>query len=255
MSLLESSQLLPSRRFKTLRTIMALILREMSTTYGKSPGGYIWAVVEPAAGVALLSVLFSLAFRAPPIGSSFSLFYATGLLPFMLYVDISRKIAGSLAFSKQLLFYPGVTFVDAVIARFVLNYITQILVVLVVAWGIIWMEDLQLILNVRAIILAVLMAGALGLGVGVMNCFLFRRFPIWVRVWAIMTRPLFLLSCIFVMYDHVPEPFSNYLWFNPLVQIVGQMRSGFTPPIAPITSSRSMSSAWPLRFLSSVWRC
>ena len=33
------------RRFATARTIMALILREMSTRYGRTPGGYLWTVV------------------------------------------------------------------------------------------------------------------------------------------------------------------------------------------------------------------
>ena len=29
------------RRFATLRTVLALMLREMATTYGRSPGGYL----------------------------------------------------------------------------------------------------------------------------------------------------------------------------------------------------------------------
>ena len=34
-------------RVQTFRTISALIMREMQTTYGRSPGGYLWAVLEP----------------------------------------------------------------------------------------------------------------------------------------------------------------------------------------------------------------
>lgn len=233
MSLMESHHDLPSRRFKSLRTIAALVLREMSTTYGKSPGGYIWAILEPAAGVVLLSVLFSLAFRSPPIGSSFPLFYSTGLLPFTMYGNVSKKIAMSLNFSRQLLFYPGVTFVDAILARFILNYVTQLLVFLAVAWGIVAIQDLQLTLDLSSIFLALAMAGFLGLGVGVMNCFLMKRFPVWIRVWAIVTRPLFLLSCVFMMFDSIPKPYSDYLWFNPLIHVVGQMRAGFYSTYRP----------------------
>ena len=43
----ESPELRPviqHTRFATLRTITALILREMATTYGRSPGGYVWAI-------------------------------------------------------------------------------------------------------------------------------------------------------------------------------------------------------------------
>ncbi|MEL6475009.1 MAG: sugar ABC transporter permease, partial [Pseudomonadota bacterium] len=33
------------RRFASLRSIIALMLREMATSYGRSPGGYLWAVL------------------------------------------------------------------------------------------------------------------------------------------------------------------------------------------------------------------
>ena len=60
------------------RATLALILREMSTSYGRTPGGYLWAVAEPVAAVALLTVVFALAFDHPPIGRDFALFYASG---------------------------------------------------------------------------------------------------------------------------------------------------------------------------------
>ena len=34
------------RSFASLRSILALMLREMSTRYGRTPGGYIWAIVN-----------------------------------------------------------------------------------------------------------------------------------------------------------------------------------------------------------------
>ena len=67
------------------RAIGALVLREMATTFGRSPGGWLWAVAEPVAVIALLSFAFSLAFRSPSLGTSFPLFYATGYLPFLLF--------------------------------------------------------------------------------------------------------------------------------------------------------------------------
>ena len=32
-----------ARRFRSARAVVALMLREMATTYGRSPGGYVWA--------------------------------------------------------------------------------------------------------------------------------------------------------------------------------------------------------------------
>lgn len=228
----ESGRLRPvnqRRRFAAFRTVSALMLREMETTYGRNPGGYVWAVLEPALGIALLTFIFSLAFRAPPIGINFPIFYATGMVPFLMYSDVSAKVAQSILFSRPLLFYPSVTFVDAIIARFALNFVTQLLVTYVIFFGIIVIFDTRTSPDLVLIVYALAMVGVLSLGIGVMNSYLNMRFPIWARIWAIFNRPMFILSCIFFIFESIPQPYRDILWWNPLVHIVGQMRHAFYP--------------------------
>lgn len=220
---------LPSAHFKTIRAIFALILREMATTYGRSPGGYFWAILEPVAATALLAFVFSLAFRAPPIGDNFSLFYATGLLPFMVYVDVSVKVSQSLQFSRPLLFYPSITYFDAIIARFILNFITHIMVFVFIITGIVFIFSVRTIIDYQSVFNSLTMAAALALGVGSINCFLISMFPVWLRIWSILNRPLFIISCILFTFEAIPQPYRDYLWFNPLVHIVGEMRHAFYP--------------------------
>lgn len=217
------------RKGGTLRTIWALMLREMSTTYGRSFLGYLWAILEPVAGIMLLTFIFSFAFRSPAIGTSFPLFYATGMLPFIAYMDTSQKVSVSLRFSKQLLFYPGVTFLDALFARFLLNAITQVMIFLVVFAGIINAFDLDVMLNPVALAWGGAMVFALALGIGTLNCYLLSVYPLWERAWAVLNRPLFIISCIFFLFDTVPQPFQDYLWWNPLIHVVGEFRRGFYP--------------------------
>ncbi|MCX7288621.1 MAG: hypothetical protein NTW20_13985 [Rhodobacterales bacterium] len=71
-----------ARGFRTSRSVVALMLREMSTTYGRSPGGYLWVILEPVGGIALLSLVltFGLRVKSPGLGINFPLFYATGVL-------------------------------------------------------------------------------------------------------------------------------------------------------------------------------
>ena len=214
------------RRGAAARTISALMLREMSTTHGRAALGYVWAVLEPVGGIMLMTLIFSVVFRAPGIGTSFPLFYATGILPFIAYADIAQKISVALRFSRQLLFYPGVTFMDALLARFIVNAITQVLIGLVVLSAILALFGLDVILDPAAIALGFAMALALGLGIGTLNCLLLSLFPVWERTWAILNRPLFILSCTFFLYDSVPRPFQGYLWWNPLVHVIGQVRRG-----------------------------
>lgn len=215
------------RPFASLRTIAALMLREMVTTYGRSPGGYVWAVLEPVAGIALLTVIFSAGFRSPALGTSFPLFYATGMLPFLMYTDLSGKVALSILFSKPLLAYPAVTYLDAILARFLINMLTQLLVAYLVLFGILTIFDTQVVPDYPTIVQGFALAALLALGIGTLNCYLFIRFPVWQRAWSILTRPMFIISCIFFLFETIPEVYRDVLWYNPLVHVVGMMRRGF----------------------------
>ncbi|SDX62472.1 capsular polysaccharide transport system permease protein [Litoreibacter albidus] len=208
----------------TCRVIFALMMREMSTSYGRSAGGYLWVILEPAAGIALMSIAFGLFLKSPPLGENFALFYATGLLPFVIYTEISGKVSQTIRFSRPLLVYPKVTFIDAVFARFVLNLWAQAIVFCVVMSGIIWFFDLGVSPNFAAVGMSVFLAAFLGLSVGTLNILLFAFVPVWERVWSVINRPMLLISCIFYTYDGLPKSIRDIIWFNPIVHVVGLMR-------------------------------
>jgi len=216
-----------SRRFASTRTVIALVLREMSTRYGRTPGGYLWGIVEPLAAILILSVAFSLVMRTPSLGTSFLLFYATGYLPFNLYQTLSNTISRAIGFSKPLLKYPAVTWVDAVIARFLLNSLTSILITALLLTGILLIIDSRTVLDFPPIVTAMGLAMILGLGIGVLNCALSGLFPIWDMVWSIITRPLFLASGVIFIYEDLPPLAREILWYNPLIHVTALMRTGF----------------------------
>ncbi|MDU8930038.1 ABC transporter permease [Alisedimentitalea sp. MJ-SS2] len=222
-----------TRPFATPRTVMALVLREMSTRYGRSPGGYVWAILEPLGSIIVLGLGFSLLLRSPSLGSSFILFYATGYLPFNLYQSLSLTISRAISFSKPLLFYPAVTWVDAVLARFILNSLTGILVTYLLLAGILAVADTRVVLDAQPMLVAIGQAMILGLGVGVLNCALIGLMPTWEMVWSIFTRPLFLASGIFYIYEDLPQMAQDILWYNPLMHVTGYMRMGFYPMYEP----------------------
>lgn len=217
------------RGFSGVRTIFALMLREMATTYGKSLGGYLWAVLEPVAGIALLSAVFSAFFTRPAIGVNFPLFYATGMMPFLIFTEVSTKVSQSLNYSRPLLAYPSVTFLDAVLARFFLAAITKFLISVLVFGGILLIYKTQAVLDLGAILESFGLSCLLGFAFGVLNCFLLGVMQAWQQIWSILMRPMFIISCIFMVFDTVPKAFRDYLWYNPVVHVVGLMRQGFYP--------------------------
>ncbi len=213
--------------WQSARTTFALILREMGTTYGRSPGGYVWAIIEPIGMILILSVAFSIIVRSPSLGTSFILFYATGYLPFLLYGTTAAKITNAMQFSRALLSYPSVTWLDAVFARFILNFLTGTSTFCILMTGILLFSSSHVSLDLVPIVLAMVLASLIGLGVGMVNCLLIGFFPIWKSIWGIITRPLFIASGVLFIIEDMPPLVRDILWWNPLMHVTGLMRTGF----------------------------
>lgn len=215
------------RRFATFRAISALMLREMATRYGRSPGGYVWAIVEPAGAIIVLAVAMSVIVRVPPLGSSFILFFATAFLPLVLYQDLASNVGRCINFSRALLFYPAVTWVDAAAARFILTTLTEVVVMTIIFTGIIILTNDRSLIDLVTVVEAVCLAAYLGLALGTLNCALFGLFDVWMQIWGILSRPMFLISGIFFLYEDMPATAQNFLWWNPVLHITALMRRGF----------------------------
>jgi len=215
------------------RVLFALIVREMTTRYGRSPGGYIWAVIEPVATIALLSAVFSQITRHPSLGTIFPVFFATGYLPFHVYMDISRAVSVAVQVNRALLNFPRVTMLDVVLARFVLQLLTSLTVFAIIMTALLVYYDLHAPLDLRAIFAALGYAAVLGLGIGALNCVLFSFSPTWQRVFGIINRPMFLISGVFYIYEDLPADVQAMIWWNPLIHITAKMREGFYAEYTP----------------------
>lgn len=226
--------------------MMALILREMASRFGTKPGGYIWAVVQPLAIILMLAFAFSLLMRSPSLGTSFVLFKATGLLVFQMFKQNSTQIAKSLSSASSLLEYPRISWIDAVIARFVLNVMIGLIVSWIILTGIIIYEDIRTVLDWSKILTAYALAALMAFGIGSLNIYMFMRFPVTENIWRITTAPLMIMSGVIILYDDLPHLAQQYLWYNPLIHITGMMRDGFYPMYRPEYISVTYVLLWGL---------
>lgn len=210
-----------------IRVLFALVMREMTTRYGRNPGGYVWAVLDPVGTIAGLSFVFSFIARHPPLGASFPLFFATGYMAFYFYADISRNVSLAVNVNRPLLTFPRVTILDTILARIFLHFLTASFVSFLVIGVLWWWDPHAGRVDVSMISTAISLATLLGASMGLLNCALFSYSPTWQIVFGIVTRPLFLISGIFFIYESLPRIAQDVLWWNPLLHITAIMRRGF----------------------------
>lgn len=216
-----------SRRFGSLRAVAALMIREMSTQYGRTPGGFIWTVLQPLGAIAVLSVGFSLMLRSPSLGTSFLFFYGSGYVFFAMYSSIARTVGSALKFNAPLLRYPAVTWVDAFVARFVLNSIIGCATGGILIGGLILYQGSPGPIDFVPILQAAMLTMLFGFAVGAFNCAVKGIFPLYGIIWDIVTRPLMIASGVIFIYEDLPELAQDILWYNPLIHITALARQGF----------------------------
>jgi len=209
------------------RVVAALLIREMDARFGSKPGGYVWALLDPAAHVFLMTIVFQAIAHAPALGVSFPLFFATGYIAFQFYQATGSYLNGAVKANKSLLSYPNVAPIDTIFARYLLQLGTTVLVGLIVLGVIVaWMRA-PLNLAWPAIIEAALVASGMGLGIGLINNVMFLKYALYEQIFTIVNRPLFLISGVFFLPDAIPHPYREIVLFNPLVHVVMQFRVGF----------------------------
>jgi capsular polysaccharide transport system permease protein len=212
-----------------VRVVASLIIREMNTRFGNKAGGYLWALIDPLAYIAMLSLLRQALSSLPPLGDSIALFMASGYLGFVFYQTVASNVSSAVQANRALLSYPRVAPIDTVFARFILQVATTAVVVMCTLFMISAGFGVTLNVNWPVIAEAAGAASVLGLGMGMCNIALFLRWPWYESVFSIVNRPLFLLSGVFMLPDEVPHPAVDYLLWNPLIHVVMWFRMGFYP--------------------------
>lgn len=209
------------------RVIGALVLRETRTAFGNTQLGYLWAVVNPALSTLVLVFIFSAVGRVPAFGTSFALFFATGVLPFQTYSKLSSGLMTAISASRGLLSYPLVNETDILLSKYILVTLTYIMIIFVFFTLIIMGDDASLPVRIEQCAVAFLALSLLGLGAGATNAVIFRLWPTWKQVESIVSRPLFFLSGIFYVPSDFPTHIVKILAWNPVIHGIEWFREGY----------------------------
>ena len=234
----------PPGFFERLRTqgrvVHALIIRETRTRFGDSKLGYGWALLEPIAHILLLSLVFAVLMRGrPPIGEEFFIFYYTGIIPYHMFVHTSSSMTYAIAGNGSLLQLPLVGTFDVLMARGLLELLTDTLVaaLLLAGFGALGLGALPQ--DFAGVSTSLLVVWLLGCGCGFLNAVINAFAKSWDKIWAQLTRLLYFCSGIFYVPGMMPEWIRDILAWNPLLHAVDWFRSSFFREYEPHWLDRS----------------
>lgn len=209
------------------RVLGALVLRETTAAFGTSQIGYLWAIITPAAGTAILVAIFSAAGRQPPFGESLGLFFATGLLTLDFFTKLNSSLMTVLDANKALLTYPPIKGTDVIFARAILVAAVYIAIMVLFFTALVTLGLAGPPSDPAGLAAAFSVMFVLGLGFGTLNAVVLSLWASWRYIETILTRPLFFISGVFYVPSYLPPQIAEWLSWNPVLHGVEWMRSAY----------------------------
>lgn len=211
------------------RVIHALFIHSLLAEHGKTKIGYLTAVIKPLGQIIMLTTMFTMLGRGAPIGDSFVLFLATGIIPYNLCIGLANKMMQINKSHRSILSSTPVTPFDVSVAFLLSETLILLLSAAIILLGLgnfgYWDHKIDSLLG---ILLTVLASVALGYGIGLFNVSMAVITPSYEKIWKILSMPLFIMSgIIFVVDQRFPAEVLAILKYNPLLHITEAMRDNF----------------------------
>lgn len=231
------------------RSIVALVLREMRTRFGRAKAGYLWALSQPLAQLLFYSVIFEAMGRHPSIGPNNELFVLSGIIPFMTFSSISTRVAQAAVANQALFMFPGVTVLDAAIARALLESAT-FLVIGLVFFAALYVLDMAVSrVDLAYIAMGVIFAFGLGFGFGLINLAVAAVVPAWEKIVQLSMFPLYFASGVFYLPEAMPDNIAKFFAVNPVMHVISMTRVGLFTDFESRMLSISYVAFWTLSLL------
>ena len=209
------------------RVIGALMLRDMRTRFGRTLFGYVITVAWPLSHLLILMTVYLVMRSIIPFGTSPAVFFATGLLPYILFLYPSRMIMMSVVQNHPLLYFPIVKSFDVILARGILEVITAFWVTTIFCFVLILFRvDITPIYPEEAL-MAVLATIYFAFALGFLGAVIYKVFRGWIVVHILFVILLYFTSGALFLPSALPDTTQYFLWFNPLLHCVEWLRSAY----------------------------
>lgn len=212
-----------------LRVLASLVRRQVRANTAETRLGYLWALVEPSAHLAMYILLFTVIMRRyNPLGGSLTVFLLTGLVPWFLYFKLSGQVMAAMPSNRALLGLPPVKPLDILLCGGIVEAATYLMVAFIM-FSVARLIGFEGAIPCRPLMLtsAIVMIFGFGLGIGLINAMIAVYFPLWRAIYSLIFGPLYFFSGIWFLIDDTPPPYRDYLLYNPILQLITWFRLGF----------------------------
>lgn len=215
---------------KRKKSVMsAVILRDMRTRFFNHGLGFLVVVMWPLAHMMILLLIARLTGRNTPYGESLNVFFATGLIPTLAFMYVSRFMSYSMILNRPMLAFPLVKPFDIMAGRAFLEIIAACLTLATMLTILTLAGEDPIPFDIEQAVLAYMSVLLLAVGVGTLVGVIVTFFPPFVTVYALSLILIYLSSGTMLVVSQLPDQIAIPLSYNPVTGVVEWMRTAYFP--------------------------
>jgi capsular polysaccharide transport system permease protein len=230
------------------RIIWALLMRELSTRYGRNNIGFLWVIFEPLMFAGAVTIMWSLI--KPPYEHGVKLipFIVTGYMCIILYRHMIGHGVNCVKVNQALLYHRHITVLHLFFSRLLLEFIGVTLAFLVIFTFMLAIGQMDVPKDLPIAYLGWALLGWIGAGMAMILGALGEMFEFVERVVQVFTYMLVPMSGTFYMAAWVPPTFRKALLAMPFVHPVEMVRAGFFGEFVTTYYDFAYAAAWATGF-------
>jgi capsular polysaccharide transport system permease protein len=212
---------------KHRRIIWALLMRELSTRYGRDDIGFLWIIAEPLIFATSVSIMWS--FIRTPFENGIRIvpFVITGYLPLILVRQTVNFSVSAVKVNSNLLYHRQITPLHLFIARYMIEFLGVTAAFVVISTALILLNFMEIPKNLGLVIGAWMLLAWISFGMALIMGGLAEVFDFIERVVQIVTYIYIPVSGAFIMAATLAPGFRKAVLVLPFIHCSEMLRAGW----------------------------
>jgi len=210
-----------------IHVMHAVIMRDIRSRFFNHGLGFLIVPLFPVTHIIVLLVLYSVVNRQSAFGDDLRLFFATGLMPALTFMYLSRFMSLSLMANKSMMAFPVVRLLDIVLARAFLEFIGMVFAVLIMLVFLLSLGSDPIPRDPSEALLALFFTVILALGFGIIASVISAIAPVFAMIYGLSMIVFYLSSGAPVYLHAFPEQVLYACSWNPVFHAVEWIRTAY----------------------------
>lgn len=217
-----------------IRVIKALMLRELTTRFGRENIGFLWVMVEPLLFAGLIALLWRATKGPFEAGVDIVAFVLSGYIPLVLFRSTVNRAVSSFTANSSLMYHRQIKILDIIIVRFLIEFIGHMMAYFFIVIALISFDAFPTPFDLGFLLLGWLYFSIFSFSIALVVAPLSEMSEAIEKIIPVANYMMIPFSGAFFLVGSLAPGFAKAVLYSPPVHAMEMMRFGiFGPSIDP----------------------